>query len=119
MVEGANATLPDRLWAFVEKTDSCWLWTGSKTRVGYGQMRVGGAGSRKTGVHRVAYELLVGRIPKGLDLDHLCRNTLCVNPDHLEPVTRKENLARGIHVATNCRDGVVRRTREARFTCVS
>ncbi len=79
-----------------EPNTGCWLWLGSMAGSGYGQI---GLGSRKQGVavtHRVLYELMVGPIPQGLDLDHLCRVRLCVNPQHLEPVTRKENLRRGI-----------------------
>lgn len=55
-------------------------------------MRVNKRGQQ---AHRVAYELFVAEIPEGFDLDHLCRNRGCVNPDHLEPVTRRENLLRG------------------------
>ena len=60
---------------------------------GYGQFRVG---TQRKLAHRVAYEWSLGEIPEGLDLDHLCRVRNCVNPSHLEPVTRQENLRRGI-----------------------
>lgn len=83
--------LLERLLAKVRKTDTCWLWEGAKSD-GYGHMWVG---SGYSVAHRVAYELLVGPIPVGLDLDHLCRVRACVNPEHLEPVTRRENLQRG------------------------
>lgn len=79
-------------WARVEKTETCWLWRGTSIRNGYGQlswhapMRL---------AHRYAYELLVGPIPEGLTLDHLCRVRHCVNPAHLEPVTNRVNLLRG------------------------
>jgi hypothetical protein len=82
----------ERFWAKVRKTDGCWLWQGS-LRSGYGRFR-GGAGPLVT-AHRYAYRLLVGPIPEGLVLDHLCRNGACVNPAHLEPVTQRENLRRG------------------------
>lgn len=90
--------LADRLMNKVQIGESpfdCWLWTGS-VRHGYGQIRLK-AGDRWTvgSAHRVSYELAVGSIPEGLDLDHLCRTTTCVNPDHLEPVTRKVNVLRG------------------------
>ena len=68
-------------------TETCWLWTGPKYHNGYGQAR----GGR---VHRLMYEALVGPIPDGLELDHLCRIRECVNPEHLEPVTRAENARR-------------------------
>jgi HNH endonuclease len=76
-------------WSKVERgaPGECWLWTGATTK-GYGRFR-------GTGAHRFAYELLVGPIPQGLQLDHLCRVRNCVNPEHLEPVTCQENLRRG------------------------
>lgn len=82
-----------RFWASVEKTDDCWNWTGRRggSAGSYGSMSIN---YRSTYVHRFAYELLVGPIPEGLTIDHLCRNRLCVNPDHLEPVTLQENLRR-------------------------
>lgn len=70
----------------------CWLWTGAKTGDDYGVIIEGG---RKVGAHRWLYERLVGPVPEGLDLDHLCRRHDCVNPDHLEPVTHQENIRRG------------------------
>ena len=84
----------DRLfWPKVEVTGACWLWTASCSRNGYGQWNDGTG--RMVTAHRQAYETLVGLVPVGLDLDHLCRVRQCVNPDHLEPVTRLENLRRG------------------------
>jgi hypothetical protein len=74
-------------WNLVEPTGFCWLYKGGQTRGGYGNYENHRA-------HRLAYELLVGSIPEGLQLDHLCRVRLCVNPDHLEPVTPAEHARR-------------------------
>lgn len=68
--------------------DGCWEWTGAKTRGGYGHLKVKGKNLR---AHRVVYEWLVGPIPPGTELDHLCYNVGCVRPDHLQPVTHREN----------------------------
>lgn len=75
----------------------CWDWTG-KTLDGYGRL---------TGeyAHRVSYELFVGPIPDGLELDHLCNRPLCVNPAHLEPVTHDENMRRAAERRTHCKRG--------------
>src|SRR5690349_20028702 len=73
----------------------CIEWTGTRNTKGYGRIARGGVNGRFLMAHRVAYELARGPIPEGLQLDHLCRNRLCCNPDHLEPVTRQENVARG------------------------
>jgi hypothetical protein len=71
----------------------CWGWTASLKGGGYGQWFSQG---KPCYAHRAVYELLVGPIPDGMTLDHLCRIRHCVNPDHLEPVTRGENVRRGI-----------------------
>jgi len=71
----------------------CWVWTGTKTAGGYGQMRVGG--KRKDYTHRVSYRLHKGPIPEGLAIDHLCKNRACANPEHLEAVHPKVNAMRG------------------------
>lgn len=81
-------------WEMVLKTDGCWLWTGPTTNGGYGKIKAKLA-------HRLAYEELVGRIPDGLEIDHLCRNILCVRPDHLEAVTHDENMRRATPGANN------------------
>lgn len=102
----SRPVLTDRFWSKVAiHEDGCWLWTGARNSRGYGQWAVNGL-SRS--VHRVAYEALVGPIPDGLTIDHLCRNKLCVNPDHLEPVTIAENVARAHEIRTNCRHGTER-----------
>lgn len=88
-----GATPSERFWAHVRKTPTCWEWTAGTTGAsGYGVFRANG---KATTAHRWAYEQLVGAVPEGLDLDHLCRNRLCVNPAHLEPVTHRENCLRG------------------------
>jgi hypothetical protein len=74
--------------------DGCWEWTASINEGGYGQIGMGRPQKMRK-AHRVLYELLVGPIPAGLELDHLCRNRRCVRPSHLEPVTHQENMLRG------------------------
>lgn len=84
----------ERLWSQVESTPlGCWMWTGSTDTHGYGRMKIDG---RYQPTHRVAYELLVGPIPNGLVIDHLCRNRACLNPAHVEPVANAENVLRGV-----------------------
>jgi hypothetical protein len=70
----------------------CWIWQGTRTVNDYGQLRVG---NRSIRAHRFFYEQMVGSVPDGLVLDHLCRVHACVNPKHLEPVTDAENVRRG------------------------
>lgn len=100
-------TLRARLLAKVRPDAAlgCWVWTGciAGTDGGYGQIRVKGRG---LAAHRVAYELFVGPIPEGLQLDHLCRNKHCVNPEHLEPVTASENKRRDHEASGLCRNGL-------------
>jgi len=78
----------DRFWAEVD-VGLCWEWTRSITYYGYGQATFGGL------AHRWSWTWLVGTIPEGMVLDHLCRNRRCVNPDHMELVTLAENKRRG------------------------
>jgi len=89
-----------RFWAKVEKTPTCWLWTGCRSTAGYGRVNVRGVG---WGAHRLAYVLLVGPIPDGLHLDHVkargCTNRHCVNPAHLEAVEQRVNTLRGVGFA--------------------
>jgi hypothetical protein len=77
----------------VDPDTGCWNWTGPTNR-GYGKAHHEG---RKMTAHRAVWMILRGPIPSGSDthLDHLCRNTLCVNPDHMEIVSRRENILRG------------------------
>lgn len=81
----------DRLMSKINKTSDCWEWTGTIGIYGYGKIYIDGKHKR---AHRAVYEALVGEIPEGLVLDHLCEVKSCVNPIHLEPVTPKENILR-------------------------
>lgn len=96
------------LYVSIDAASGCWLWVGATRGTGYGAF---GIGRRQFQAHRVAYELLVGPIPQGLQIDHLCRVRRCVNPAHLEPVTQRENLLRGNTIVaaqaaqTHCKRG--------------
>jgi hypothetical protein len=109
-------------WGRVEKTPGCWLWKGTILYTGYGQRSLGGGVAKLA--HRLAYELSVGPIPRGMKLDHTCHNQdktcpggwscahrRCVNPAHLEVVTQRENVLRGFGIAarnvqkTHCKHG--------------
>jgi hypothetical protein len=84
-----------RFWDKVQdrpKGEGCWLWEGAINSQGYGNFW---DGVRFVKAHRFAYECLIGEIPEGLTIDHLCRVRHCVNPSHLEPVTMRENFLRG------------------------
>jgi hypothetical protein len=94
----------------MELQNSCWLWAGNCKPDGYGRLWDTFM-NRYVYAHRLVYENVVGEIPKGLQLDHLCRVTTCVNPEHLEPVKQRENILRGDGVAamhykkTHCKNG--------------
>lgn len=88
--------------------DDCWYWTSTNHKDGYGQFKLN---SKSCLAHRISYELFRGKIPIGLQLDHLCRNRKCVNPNHLEIVSNRENVLRGVSVCainykkTHCKHG--------------
>jgi uracil-DNA glycosylase family 4 len=86
-----RGSVESRFWAKVRKTDRCWYWLGWRDSWGYGGFTLGGKNVR---AHRFAYELLVGPIPAGMTLDHLCRHPACVNPSHLEALTVAEHNRR-------------------------
>jgi hypothetical protein len=81
----------ERFWTKVQTGPECWTWKATLDRKGYGQFSLGG---KTKAAHRIAYMLVQGAIPDGLQLDHLCRVRHCVRPSHLEPVTGRENLLR-------------------------
>lgn len=97
-------SLGARLSRHVELDESgCWLWTGALNSRGYSCIGVDGKSQL---AHRVSYELHVGPIPEGLQIDHLCRVKRCINPEHLEPVTAQENCARTPEaMKTHCVNG--------------
>jgi hypothetical protein len=98
-------TLSTRLWARVTKTKTCWLWTGYLKPSGHGQLQRGRRGEGLVPAHVAAYELLVGPVPDGLVLHHLCGVKECVRPAHCQPVTRAEHP--GLHAAGECKRGHV------------
>ena len=93
-----TVSVEDRFWAKVQGGDvsECWTWTATQWD-GYGQFALEG---KMVGAHRLAYELMIAEIPRGLTLDHLCRVRICVNPFHLDPVPQRINLRRGL--VTRC-----------------
>ena len=84
-------------WKHIQFTETCWLWNGPVHK------RYGKYGG--TTAHRHVFRALGGEIPEGLELDHLCMKPLCVNPEHLEPVTRAENVRRRRAAYTKCTNG--------------
>ena len=92
-------------WQRVNKTDTCWLWTACTNHDGYGNFSLHRGGRHWTmRAHRVAYELIVGEIPPGSVLDHICRVRHCVNPEHVRPASNRENVLAGIgRTAINAR----------------
>jgi hypothetical protein len=93
LVEKRSSTPLQKMQRHIEVTGFCWLWRGALDGQGYGQLKA--PGNTTVRAHRWVYEQLVGPIPDGLQLDHLCRVIICVNPDHLDPVTQAENVRRG------------------------
>lgn len=109
MSSDRTSRLARTFWSKIRvEPNGCWIWTGSTTGFGYGRIYVD-AQVKQVYVHRWAYELFVGPIPEGLDIDHVCHNEdksclggkagcrhrLCANPDHLRTATRSQNIRAG------------------------
>lgn len=97
-----NNSIRDRFWKKVSVSDnsSCWNWNAAKFGNGYGHFVIGKGKGRNKLSHRVAFEIYFGKISKGMVLDHKCKNKSCVNPYHLEQVTKRENTMRGDNPAS-------------------
>ncbi|MBX9587871.1 MAG: HNH endonuclease [Hyphomonadaceae bacterium] len=89
--------LVQRLMFGIKLREECWEWTGARLKRGYGSINIRRRQGGRAGevVHRLMYQLFVGGIPPGREIDHLCRNRICCNPVHLEAITREENIRRG------------------------
>lgn len=92
-METTMSELEKRFYSKIDTVEDCWVWGAFKNPGGYGKFSYEKV-SRLA--HRISYLIHVGEIPPGLELDHLCRNRACVNPGHLEPVTRSTNIQRGL-----------------------
>lgn len=113
--------MSNEFWAAVTKTDTCWLWGGDLTEKGYGRHY---EGTRQFRAHRFAYEMEVGPIPPGLVLDHVCHVKHCVRPQHLRPVTKKENAENRAGAQRNSKSGIrgvvwEKRRNKWRVSCAS
>lgn len=104
--------VPERIWRRVSVDEAgCWFWNGELHYGGYGRAASPSNRRKSVQTHRFVFECLVGPIPEGLELDHLCRVRRCCNPEHLEPVTHRENMLRGQTIAalnaakTHCPSG--------------
>lgn len=95
-------TLLERFLDKIIWTDSCWEWKGAKRGYGYPVIKID---NRSVAAHRVSYEMFVGSIPIDYEIDHLCNNRICVNPNHLEPVTHLVNITRRFALYTHCKRG--------------
>lgn len=104
---GSSRPAHVRVLERIKYQDDCWVYGGWGSLSGYGRVTLGD--SDKPGVatnaHRAVYEALVGPVPDGFELDHLCRNRRCVNPDHLEPISHAENVKRGYWGKNHCKHG--------------
>lgn len=100
-----------RFWDKVEKSDDCWIWTGSKTGGNGKQYGAFWNGEKQVYAHRFSYLITNGAIQDGMQIDHLCRNPACVRPDHLEVVDSRTNTIRGVSIVaqnaakTHCSKG--------------
>lgn len=88
----ARGTAEERFLRHIEKTDSCWNWTGRLVGKGYGSLGLGGAGAKGILAHRLSYQMHKGEIPEGMVVMHKCDNPRCVNPDHLDVGTQSQNI---------------------------
>jgi hypothetical protein len=105
-----------RFWENVEIEDSCWCWKGAIMPLGYGQFHLN-AVNIHTSAHRFSFLIQRGDIPKGMSIDHLCRNRKCVNPNHMEIVSSAENTRRGKGTKLSVNDVLEIRRRMAQYPC--